>query len=89
MAVLSYDIAAFAKTKDKSKKESEGQKDKTINMKKPSVRNRKHTKVTEIAQTSGESMCYAETDSITTGCENRCLHRIHSQQERYCQILMH
>lgn len=77
MAVLSYDIAAFAKTSDRSKKESEGQKDKTINMKKASVRNRNHTKVTEIPQTSGESMRYtappqaARTDTYTRSLSKR------------------
>lgn len=80
MVVLLYDIAAFAKMKERSKKKSEAQNTKNINMKKPCNRNRNHTKASQIAQMSGESACYTETDSVTTGHEKRYLHQIRPQR---------
>lgn len=51
MVVLLYDIAAFAKMKEKSNKKSEGQIAKYINMKKPLHQRQKSNK--SITQTRG------------------------------------
>lgn len=87
MVVLSHDTAAFAKMKESSKKKSEGQNAKNINMKKTCIRSRNHAKASQISQMSGEPACYTETDSVTTGHEKRYLHQICSQQDIRKEVL--
>lgn len=53
MVLLLYDTAAFAKTKESSKKKSEGQNAKNINMKKTCIRSRNHTKASQIPRRVG------------------------------------